>query len=86
MANRREYQRNYQKLVVSKAERLSFLALYRKDQRDIETPYKVIADGKGAQRFETEGAARGFFLEHDGRAIMSVTIGGKVKYLAYKFK
>lgn len=85
MTNRKEYQRDCQKVVISKAERESFTFAYRKDERDVKTPYKVISSGNAAKRFKTEQEARRFYNLHDGRALLSVTKNQKIKYLAYKF-
>lgn len=66
-------------------DRSAFVEAFLNDQRNIDTPYKIIASGCPAQRFKTEQEARKFYNLHDGRALLSVTKNQKIKYLAYKF-
>lgn len=63
------------------------LAAYKKDQRNTDTPFKIIASGeKQPLRFATELEGWKFFHSHKGRCLFSYSTQFKIKYIAYKFK
>lgn len=61
-----------------------FYHVWKRDRRNHQTPFKVIGSGIKAQRFETEIAARKFFNNHPGRALLSHCTYKESKVLAYK--
>lgn len=63
----------------------SELRTFKNDSRNIDTPFKVVAQGIGQpQRFETEKEARKFFNAHQGRALLSYNQNYSYRILAYK--
>lgn len=63
------------------------LAKLKKDSRNEETPFKIIASGIiQPLRFAEQDKAIDFYMNHKGTCLLSYSTNYEIKYLAYKYR